>query len=276
MPEGCDGPRQDDYQDGLRLLLVAAASISVDHCPASWSVDVIKVGSSTIAVRAGSVPLRLSKGYTVAQLLTAVSHLCSASAPPVTGTSAKAPKKKAQVNANQAAFLSWANQIRSDLAPCEAGSTNVLAELGIVISKGSSASASDFVTLATTTKTAAPLCAITSNNGILNINTTNPPSGYPTLKSITSDLQTWADQDNQQVVIDAGKVADSNGTSTGDVASLISDSQTADGDAATINSEMAAAASQAGVKNWKGLGLITWGLHQTGNTGSTGNTGNSG
>ncbi len=252
------------------------ASISIDHCPASWSVDVIKVGSSTIAVRAGSVPLRLSKGYTAAQLLTAVSHLCSASAPPVTGTSAKAPKKKAQVNANQAAFLSWANQIRSDLAPCEAGSTNVLAELGIVISKGSSASASDFVTLATTTKTAAPLCAITSNNGILNINTTNPPSGYPTLKSITSDLQTWADQDNQQVVIDAGKVADSNGTSTGDVASLISDSQTADGDAATINSEMAAAASQAGVKNWKGLGLITWGLHQTGNTGSTGNTGNSG
>jgi len=183
------------------------------------------------------------------------------------------PKPKSKVNANQAAFLAWANHIRSELAPCEAGSTNVLTALGIILSKGSSASASDFVTLATTTKTAAPLCSITSNNGVLNINTTNPPSGYPTLKSITDDLQTWADQDDQQTIIDAGKVADSNGNSTGAVASLLSDSQTADGDAATINSELAAAAHQAGVKNWKGLGLITWGLHQTGNTGSTGNTG---
>ena len=139
-----------------------------------------------------------------------------------------------------------------------------------------SATESDYLTAATAAKNAAPTCSITSNNGVLNIDTTNPPSGYPTLKSITSDIQVWADQDDQQVIIDVGKVANSNGNSTGDVADLISDSQTADGDAATINSEMATAASQAGVKGWKGLGLITWGLHQTGNTGSTGNAGNSG
>ena len=126
----------------------------------------------------------------------------------------------------------------------------------------SSATASDFVTGATAAKNAAPLCSITSNNGVLNVNTTNPPSGYPTLKSVTSDIQVWADQEDQQVVIDVGKVANSNGNSTGDVASLISDSQTADADAAHINSEVAAAAHQAGVKGWKGLGLVTWGLSQ--------------
>ena len=115
------------------------------------------------------------------------------------------------------------------------------------------------------------------NNGILNVNTTNPPSGYPTLKSITSDIQVWADQDDQQVIIDAGKVAGSDDNSTTDVASLISDSQTADSDAANVNSEMSTAASQAGVTGWKGLALPTWGLHQkTGNTGSTGSTGSAG
>jgi hypothetical protein len=176
---------------------------------------------------------------------------------------------KGRVSAKQAAFLSWANHIRSELAPCEAGSTDVLAELGIIIQEASSASASDFVTLALGAKNAAPLCSMTSNNGILNINDTNPPSGYPTLKSVTTELQVWADQDDQQVIIDAGKVANSNGNSTGDVASLISDSQRADGDAATLNSQLAAAAHRAGVKGWKGLGLVTWGLHATGNTGNT-------
>jgi hypothetical protein len=189
------------------------------------------------------------------------------------------PKKahKPKTNAKEAAFVSWANQIRGELATCEAGTEDVEIALGTILSAGTSATPSDFVTLATAAKGAAPSCAIVSNNGILNINTTNPPSGYATLKSITSDLQVWADSDDQQVIIDAGKVADSNGNSTGDVASLLSDSQTADGEAATINSEMKTAASQAGVKGWKGLGLPTWGLQaKTGNTGSTGSTGSTG
>jgi hypothetical protein len=171
------------------------------------------------------------------------------------------------ISAKQAAFLSWANHLRNELAPCEAGSTNVLSELGIIISKASSASASDFVSLALQAKNAAPLCSMTSNNGILNIDGTNPPSGYPTLKSVTTDLQIWADQEDQKVIIDAGQVAGSNENSTGDVASLISDSQTADADAATLNSQLSAAAHLAGVKGWKGLGLVTWGLQaNTGNT----------
>jgi hypothetical protein len=62
--------------------LPSAAVITISHCPASWSVDVIKVRSATIAIRPGSRPLRLSKGFTAAQFLRAVSHLCSASAPP--------------------------------------------------------------------------------------------------------------------------------------------------------------------------------------------------
>jgi hypothetical protein len=242
------------------------SDINHGGCPSSWGVSVIKVGSATIAIRPGSRPMRLPKDFTAAQLLTAVSHLCSASAPPDTVAAPTKLKSKPKSNpsATETGFLSWANQIRSDLAPCEAGTTDV--EIALSQMASSSATASDFLTGATAAKNAAPSCSITSNNGILNINGTNPPNGYPTLKSITSDLQVWADQDDQQVIIDVGKVADSNGHSTGDVASLLSDSQTADSDAAAINSEMATAASQAGVKGWKGLGLITWGLRQkTGN-----------
>lgn len=169
----------------------------------------------------------------------------------------------AKTTPRQKAFLSWANKIRGDLAPCVAGSENVEVALGTIIQAGSSATEGDLVTLATAAKNGAPSCAIVSNNGILNINTTNPPSGYPSLKSVTSDLQIWADQEDQQVIIDAGKVADSNGNSTGPVADLISDSQTADQDAATINSEVKTAAKKAGVKGWKGLGLVTWGLQSS-------------
>ena len=120
-----------------------------------------------------------------------------------------------------AAFTSWANKIRGELAVCEAGTVDT----GIALSKmiQSSATASDFVSGSLAAKNAAPGCSITSNNGILDINTTNPPSGYPTLKSITSDLQIWADQDDQQVIIDVGKVANSNGNSTSAISSLISD-----------------------------------------------------
>jgi hypothetical protein len=169
-------------------------------------------------------------------------------------------QKAHKTSAKAKAFTSWANQIRGELAPCEAGTIDVETALGEIISAGSSATESDLVTLGTAAKNGAPTCSITSNNGILNVNSTNPPSGYPTLKSITSDIQVWADSDDQQVIIDAGKVADSNGNSTSAVTSLISDSQTADGDASTINSEMKTAAHQAGVKGWKGLGLPTWGL----------------
>jgi hypothetical protein len=249
------------------------SDINHGGCPSSWGVSVIKVGSATIAIRPGSRPMRLPKDFTAAQLLTAVSQLCSGPAPPDPLTAAASTNPKSKPNAKETAFLSWANQIRSDLAPCETGTTDV--EIALSKMASSSATASDFLKGATAAKNAAPSCSITSNNGILNMQGTNPPSGYPTLKSITSDLQVWADQEDQQVIIDVGKVADSNGHSTGDVASLLSDSHTADGDAAAINSEMATAASQADVKGWKGLGLITWGLRRkTGNTGSTGSTGN--
>ncbi|HXN63235.1 MAG TPA: hypothetical protein VN886_22520 [Acidimicrobiales bacterium] len=253
------------------------SDINRGGCPSSWGVAVIKVGSASIIIRPGSPPMRLPPGYTAAQLLTAVSQLCATPSPPdpvgPVVAASTTTKSKSTPNAKETAFLSWANQIRIDLAPCEAGTTDV--EIALSHMAASSATASDFLTGATAAKNAAPDCSITSNSGIHKIDGTSPPSGYPTLKGITSDLQVWANQDDQQVIIDVGKVADSNGHSTGDVASLLSDSQTADRDAATITSELATAASQAGVKGWKGLGLFTWGLHKkTGSTGSTGSTGN--
>lgn len=166
----------------------------------------------------------------------------------------------AKPTAKQAAFLSWANKIRHDLAPCVAGSEDTEIELSTILSKGSSVGQGDFVSLATAAKNGAPLCAIVSNNGILNINSTSPPSGYPSLKSVTSDLQIWADREDQQVIIDTGKVATTNGNSTDAAANLLSDSQKSDQDAAQINAEVKAAAHRAGVKNWKGLGLVIWGL----------------
>lgn len=182
----------------------------------------------------------------------------------LTLTALPAGAQKAHTSAKAKAFTSWANQIRGELAPCKAGTIDVETALGEIIQAGSSATESDLVTLGTAAKNGAPLCSITGNNGILNVNTTNPPSGYPTLKSVTSDIQIWADQEDQQVIIDAGKVSSSNGSSTSAVTDLISDSHSADGDAATINAEMKKAAKQAGVKGWKGLGLPMWGLQTKG------------
>jgi hypothetical protein len=103
---------------------------------------------------------------------------------------------------------------------------------------------------------------MTSNNDILNLGTDNPPNGYATLSSFSSDISVWADQEDQGVIIDVGKVANSNGNSTQDVANLISDSQQADADANALMGELSTAAKQAGVRNFTNLGLPIWGITQ--------------
>jgi hypothetical protein len=84
------------------------ASISIDHCPTDGSVDVIKVGSSSIAVPAGSVPMTLLNG-SVTTLLNVVHTLCSNTAPalPSANTTTAKPKPKSKsVSGRAAAFLS--------------------------------------------------------------------------------------------------------------------------------------------------------------------------
>jgi hypothetical protein len=64
------------------------------------------------------------------------------------------------------------------------------------------------------------------------------------------------------VIIDVGKVANSNGNSTQDVANLISDSQQSDALANQLQAELATAAKRAGVHNFTNLGLPIWGITQ--------------
>ena len=175
-----------------------------------------------------------------------------------TTTTAGAPSSGS--GSAKAAFDSWVKQVNQNLGDCVAGSTDVDTALGQLL-RGSP-TASEFVTASTAAKGAAPACSISSGGGVYNLSNINPPSGYPTLKSTMTDLQLWADQYNQQVIIDVGKVANSNGNSTSAVSSLITDAQSSDAQAESIQASVKAAAKQAGISNLEGLNLFTWGLKQ--------------
>jgi hypothetical protein len=127
---------------------------------------------------------------------------------------------------------------------------------------GTSPTSSDFVTASLAAKNGAPACSMTSSNAILDLGNDSPPSGYPTLSSFSTDISVWADQEDQGVIIDVGKLANSNGNSTQDVTNLISDSQQADSDANTLMGELATAAKRAGVHNFTNLDLPIWGITQ--------------
>jgi hypothetical protein len=157
-------------------------------------------------------------------------------------------------------FVAWVNRVRSDLQVCIASTEDV--EIALAEMLGTSPTSSDFVTASLAAKNGAPACSMTSSNGILDLGTDNPPNGYPTLSSFSSDISVWADQEDQGVIIDVGKVANSNGNSTQDVTNLISDSQQADADANTLMGELATAAKQAGAPNFTNLGLPIWGITQ--------------
>ena len=125
-----------------------------------------------------------------------------------------------------------------------------------------SPTAANLVGASLAAKSAAPACSKTSNSGVLAVATNTPPSGYPSLKSIDDELAMWADQDNQQTIIDVGSVANSNGNSVSATSSLISDSQGADQLAQQIESQIGAAESQSGMSDHSGLGLPILGIHQ--------------
>jgi hypothetical protein len=157
-------------------------------------------------------------------------------------------------------FVAWVNSVRSDLQVCIASTEDV--EIALTGMLGTSPTSSDFVTASLAAKNAAPACSMTSSNAILDLDNDTPPSGYPTLSSFSSDISVWADQDDQGVIIDVGKVANSDGNSTQDVTNLISDSQQADAEANTLMRELSTAAKQAGVRNFTNLGLPIWGITQ--------------
>lgn len=156
-----------------------------------------------------------------------------------------------------AAFQSWIHQIKSDLAAFEAGTDNVQIAFAELLSK--SATQGDLVQASLAAKNAAPECSETSSNQILNLSSDTPPSGYPSLASFSTDISVWAEQEDQGVIIDVGKVANSKGESTGADSSLISDSQQADADARSLDAEVASAAKLAGVTHFSGLDLPIWG-----------------
>jgi hypothetical protein len=156
-----------------------------------------------------------------------------------------------------AALTTYFKQVNTDLSQCVAGIGATQLELSQAL--GTNATQSDFVNLYTSAKQAEGPCDITQNNDLLNLGTLGAPSGYASLSNFSLDAQTWADSDSVTVLKDVEAVANAP-SSTAAVATLISDSQTADADGEAVISAATAAAKQAGIKDIGGNMIVIWGL----------------
>ena len=159
-----------------------------------------------------------------------------------------------------ATFIAWANGVKRDLSDCKLAVEGMTIDLSKMDS--STATQSDFLTGSVDSKKDVQLCQANVDAGITNFVTgTGVPDGYPSLASMDTELELWADPLTTKVINDIGAVGNSGG-SNATVASLIADSQTADGQVPLINADMAKAAREAGVAHWTGLGLPEWGIYQ--------------
>jgi hypothetical protein len=159
-----------------------------------------------------------------------------------------------------AALTAYFKQVNSALSRCVIGIGATQIELGQAL--GTGATSADYVNLYSAAKQAEGPCDPVQNSALNNIGLSSAPSGYPSLSNFGIDAQIWASSDSVKVLKDIEAYAN-DPSSTADVATLISDADTADADAHTLNSQAAQAAGKAGVKNIGGDNLLYWGLHTT-------------
>jgi hypothetical protein len=165
----------------------------------------------------------------------------------------------APVNAG-AALTAYFKQVNSALSRCVVGIGATQIELGQAL--GANATSADYVNLYRAANQAEGPCDPVQNDALNNIGLGSAPSGYPSLSNFGIDAQIWASSDSVKVLKDIEAYAN-DPSSTADVATLITDADTADADAHTLNSQAAQAAGKAGVKNIGGDMLLYWGLHTT-------------
>ena len=174
----------------------------------------------------------------------------------VSGHSSTPPTHAQEV----AAFSSFASTVNQDLSICTASASDIEVEVGELLQNPSSVSQSDLATLDTDSKTAQGSCDQAQNNDILNLGSMSVPGALASLSSLQSfpiDANNWATGDTTAVLHDIQNIAESNGSAVADESQLQTDTATADQDASALNSALAQAAQQLGVKT-PSIGLVTW------------------
>ena len=156
-----------------------------------------------------------------------------------------------------ATLTSYFKMVNNDLSQCVIGIGSTQIELGQALS--SNATKSDDVNLYQAAQQAEGPCDITQNNDLLNLGLSNAPSGYASLSDFSLNMQIWADSDSVAVLKDIEKVAN-DPSSTANVATLITDAQTADADAHLLNNQAVRAARQDHIKSIGGNMLLYWDL----------------
>jgi hypothetical protein len=251
---------EEEFQLGKARLLGQQAPSSFDLPPTGVSAASAapagpKATSSKMVknklTKRGRRRLALVLGAIVVLIIVIVASTSSKSGNPGNGTSAQTSSTPG------AALTTYFKQVNTDLSQCVAGIGATQLELSQAL--GSNATQSDFVNLYTSAKQAEGPCDITQNNDLLNLGTLGAPSGYASLSNFSLDAQTWADSDSVTVLKDVEAVANAP-SSTAAVATLISDSQTADADGEAVTSAATAAAKQAGIKDIGGNMIVLWGL----------------
>jgi cell wall-associated NlpC family hydrolase len=175
----------------------------------------------------------------------------------VSGHSSTPPTQAQEV----AAFNGFVSTVNQDLSVCTAGASDMQVEVGLLEQNPSSVSQSDLATLDTDSKTAQGYCDQAQNNDILNLGAMSVPGALSSLSSLQSfpiDANNWATSDTTAVLHDIQNIAESNGSAVADESQLQTDTATADQDASALNSALAQAAQQLGVKT-PSIGLVSWG-----------------
>ena len=155
------------------------------------------------------------------------------------------------------AMSAWVASENNHLWECVNGSTSMDQDLALLSQAGGETEA-NFVTVVNDAKSFAPLCS-NEADGIIAAGNDAPPDGYSSLANVDTDIEIWANDYDQKVIIDSGTLGSTNGSNTATTA-LISDADTSDTQEQAIESEVEQAEKQAGIKNPTGLKLFTWGL----------------
>jgi hypothetical protein len=156
------------------------------------------------------------------------------------------------------ALNAYFRQVNKDLQSCVVGIGTTQIELSLTLK---SSTESNLINLYRAASKAEGPCDIVQNNNLLNLGTLNPPSGYPSLKNYSIEIQIWADSTSVTVLKDVEKVAN-DPSSTAAISNLLVASQTADANARELNHLAGEAAKKVSIKNTGGDMLIYWDLSE--------------
>jgi len=168
-------------------------------------------------------------------------------------------------------FNDFADQVKSDLSTCTNMADLVQIELGGYLVNGDSSNF-NLVQLDTDSKSAQTACDEAKDGKLASLASLDPPSSISYIQSLSSaagDTLLWATNDTTAVLHDLQRLAESNGSGVANASQLSTDVAQADHDAGTVRYDFSNAAQRLGIRNFEGVGLITWGSSSSGTSPST-------